>query len=470
MIIQGQPVDSRILNIEKSIANNLQNKDLFQSDNKDTADNVIELKPPIPMKDCLYVFENSSHVAKSCRILAADIIYNDITLTLDQIEEPSEHLVNQVNTINTFIHDNIDELYNLAVDYYYAGWCAMEYTWNNVRFKLKQIPIHSCKIIRVQIHGSPVYLLKQQINSTINYFKIMGETYPDDLLYYADQKLGYASLIGGDNIYQFFSLPKWVQDYKKILTEIAISSSDYKTVSNGNISSGVLNINLEPQLKPPIQYDPATGEVIPQDKIKSREDIITEELQSANGGTAVIFTESNRPVTMDYVTLANSNYQYLSDLSLKCQQAVLNDYNIPLVRLMINTEKESMNSDKTKSIWEIYTLNLQNEQKPFKQFIRELIEELYSIPVNVEISTPIFSDRREIEVGLISQAWNDGALTLKQLIIGLSEYLKVIDLNEYDFTVNTEVWDYRKIDNPQNISEDDLALIDEVEAQLNEIQ
>ena len=470
MIIQGQPVDSRILNIEKSIANNLQNKNLFQSDNKDTADNVIELKPPIPMKDCLFVFENSSHVAKSCRILAADIIYNDITLTLDQIEEPSEHLVNQVNKINTFIHDNIDELYNLAVDYYYAGWCAIEYTWNNVRFKLKQIPIHSCKIIRVQIHDSTVYLLKQQINSTINYFKIMGETYPDDLLYYADQKLGYASLIGGDNIYQFFSLPKWVQDYKKILTEIAISSSDYKTVSNGNISSGVLNINLEPQLKPPIQYDPATGEVIPQDKIKSREDIISEELQSANGGTAVIFTESNRPVTMDYVPLANSNHQYLSDLSLKCQQAVLNDYNIPLVRLMINTEKESMNSDKTKSIWEIYTLNLQNEQKPFKQFIRELIEELYSIPVNVEISTPIFSDRREIEVGLISQAWNDGVLTLKQLIIGLSEYLKVIDLNEYDFTVNTEVWDYRKIDNPQNISEDDLALIDEVEAQLNEIQ
>ena len=470
MIIQGQPVDSAILNVQKSIANNLQNKDLFQSDNKDTADNVIELKPPIPMKDCLFVFENSSHVAKSCRILAADIIYNEITLTLDQIEEPSEHLVNQVNKINTFIYDNIDELYNLAVDYYYAGWCAMEYTWNNVRFKLKQIPIHSCKIIRVKIHDSTVYLLKQQINSTINYFKIMGETYPDDLLYYADQKLGYASLIGGDNIYQFFSLPKWVQDYKKILTEIAISSSDYKTVSNGNISSGVLNINLEPQLKPPIQYDPATGEVIPQDKIKSREDIISEELQSANGGTAVIFTESNRPVTMDYVTLANSNHQYLSDLSLKCQQAVLNDYNIPLVRLMINTDKESMNSDKTKSIWEIYTLNLQNEQKPFKQFIRELIEELYSIPVNVEISTPIFSDRREIEVGLISQAWNDGALTLKQLIIGLSEYLKVIDLNEYDFTVNTEVWDYRKIDNPQNISEDDLALIDEVEAQLNEIQ
>ena len=126
MIIQGQPVDSRILNIEKSIANNLQNKNLFQSDNKDTADNVIELKPPIPMKDCLFVFENSSHVAKSCRILAADIIYNDITLTLDQIEEPSEHLVNQVNTINTFIHDNIDELYNFDAEVCYLKQMGRE--------------------------------------------------------------------------------------------------------------------------------------------------------------------------------------------------------------------------------------------------------------------------------------------------------------------------------------------------------
>ena len=41
----------------------------------------------------------------------------------------------------------------------------------------------------------------------------------------------------------------------EILTEIAISAADYKTVSNGNISSGVLNINLEPQQVNPIQFD-----------------------------------------------------------------------------------------------------------------------------------------------------------------------------------------------------------------------
>ncbi len=466
MIITGQAIDNELIRIHKSIANNLKSKDIIQSVNKDTADNTIELKPPIPMQNCLYVFTKSSHVSKSCRILAADIIYNEITLTLDGIEEPTEHQVNQVTKINDYLNDNVDELYNLAVDYYYAGWCAMEYTWNNVSFTLQQIPIHSCKIIKVEVQGNSCYLLKQQINSTTKYFKIMGEDYPEGFMYYSNSKLGYASLIGGDNIYQFFSLPKWIQDYEKILTEIAIASSDYKTIANGNISSGVLNINLEPQNALPIKYD-TDGNPLPQ---KSREEIIADELTSANGGTAVIFTESNRPMTMDYVTLTNNNQSYLSDLSLKCQQAVLNNYNIPLVRLMINTEKESMNSDKTKSIWEIYTLNLRNEQKIFKLFIKELIKDLYDIDVNVEIATPIFSDRREIEVKLLSQAWNDGALTLQQYITSLSEFLPVIDLKEYDFTVNPEIWSYRKLPELQStINPEDEKLIEAVEAELNAI-
>ena len=463
MIIQGIPVDKELLAVQKSIANNLQNKNIFQSESKDTANNTIELKPPIPMNDCLYVFENSSHVANCSRILAADTIYNDITLTLDTLDEPSEAEVNQVSKIQEYLRDNIDELNYLAIDYNYAGWAAIEYAWNNTRFTLKQIPIFSCKVVKATIQGEDVYLLKQQINSTNKYFKIMGEDYPDNFMTYNGEKLSHASVLGGDNIYRFFSLPKWLQNYKKILTEIAIAASDYKTVSNGNISSGVLNINLEPQIAQPLEYD-AEGNPV---KKKSRQEVISDELQSATSGTAVIFTESNRPVTLDYVSLANSNHSYLTDLGEKCREAVLNDYNIPLVRLMINTDKESMNSDKTKSIWEIYTLNLQNEQKKFKQFIKELVKELYSKNVIVDMTTPIFSDRREIEVKLISQAWNDGALTLKQFVTGLSEYLNVIDINDYDFTINPDLWSFRKIPElTQVLSDDDIAMIEAVEAQL----
>ena len=467
MIIKGATVDKEVASIEKSISNNLKNKKLFQSEKQDTATQGVELKPPIPMRDCLYVFENSSHVAKCCRILASDIIYNEITLTPTN-EEPSEKLTNNITAIKEMLDENIDELYNIAVDYYYAGWCAMEYVWDNTRFSLKQLPIHTCSIIRTNIPGQEgeVYLLKQKINSTTRYFKIMGEQYPDNFVNYQNQPLSNVSLIGGDNIYAFFSLPRWVQNYKKILTEIAIASSDYRTVANGNISSGILNINLEPQQAVPLKYD-EQGNPVPQE---SRQEAITKEITGASGGTAVIFTESNRPVQLDYVGLTNNNQSYLSELGLQCQQAVLNDYNIPLVRLMINTDKESMNSDKTKSIWEIYTLNLQNEQRIFKIFIAELIYDLYSLPVTVDIDTPIFSDRREIEVKILSDAWNDGALTLGQYVTGLSDYLNVIDLNDYDFQTNPEIWSYRKIPElSTDINPEELALLDEIEEQLNAI-
>ena len=462
MIIKGETVDSELLAIHKSIADNLKNKNLFESVNEDTASQGVELIPPIPMRVCLYVFKESSHVAKCSRILADDLIYNTITLTPAD-DEADDHLVNQVMKINDYLNKNIDELHNLMIDYNYAGWAALEYAWSNTDFKLQQIPIHSCSIIRVNTINGSCYLLKQRINSTTKYFKIMGERYPDNFYRYDNKELSHACLFGGDNIYQFFSLPKWVQNYDDILTEIAIKKGDYKTVSSGNISSGVLNINLEPQNGKPLKYD-QDGNLIVE---PSREEVITDELKSANGGTAVIFTTSNRPTSMDYVSLTNNNQTYLSQLKVDCQSSVLNDYEIPLARLMINTEKESMNSDKTKSIWEIYTLSLENKQIPIKKFIKELLYELYSLDIDVEITTPIFSDRREVEIKLHSQAWNDGALTLKQYIVALSKFLDSIDLNDYDFTVNPEVWEYRKIPElSETMSEEDSELIRNIEAQL----
>ena len=467
MLIKGVVVDKELVAIKKSITNNLKNKNVFQSINMDAADNTTALKPPIAMSNCLYVFQHSSHVAKASRILASDIIYNDITLTPSNIDEADEHLINQVQKINKYLNDNIDELYNLAVDYNYAGWGAVEYVWNNTRFSLKQIPIHSCNVVKTKVDGVEVFLLEQKINSKTKYFRIMGETYPDNFIYFNNNKLSDACLIGGDNIYAFFSIPRWAQNYDKILTEIAISKADYNTVANGNISSGILNINLEPQLPKPPRMD-EHGKPITE---KSREEIITEELQSANGGTAVIFTESNKDVKLDYVSLTNNNYNYLSDVSDGCRQAVLNDYNIPLARLMENTEKESMNSDKTKSIWEIYCLNLKNEQKPFKLLIRELVDELYRISVDVNISVPVFSDRRETEVKLIIDVWNNGGFTLQQYITALSNHIDTIDLNDYDFTVNSERWSYRKIPELDEVlSLEDEEIIASVETQLKGIE
>ena len=454
-------VDSNIINIQKSIAENLKNADYFVAESTDTATMGIELKPPVPMSDCKFVYDNSSYVAKCCRVLAKDIILNKITLT-----SATEENDNVVQKIQDNLVENVVELYNMLIDYYYAGIGAVEYAYGKHRFSLKQIPINTTKIIRINIQGNEYYLLKQQIQTTVNYFKIMGEDYPLEFTMYDGKELGDCAILGGDNFYQFFSTPLWVQERDKIFTEIAISSRNYQTISNGNIATGILNVNLEPQLVKPVQYDD-NGNLIQE---KTREETIAEELTNTDSGIAVVFTESNRPITFDFTNIENNNYSYLESLQEKAEQSVLNCYNIPLARLMINTEKESMNSNKTQSIWEIYTLDLRTEQSKIKEYIKELIKELYSIDVEVDIEVPIFSDRREIEINNILAEWNAGVLTLRQTIEALAEYTDVIDLNQYDWTIHEDLWDYRQIQGYYELlNEVDLLKLEEIEDDLNQI-
>lgn len=454
-------INHELVRVEKSVANNLRSADYFIAESQDTATTGVELKPPVPMADCKYVFDNSSYVAKCCRILAKDIILNEITLTSTSEENDSAVVKIQENLV-----ENIVELYNMLIDYYYAGIGAVEYAHGKHRFSLRQIPINTCTIIRAKIGADEVYLLKQKINTTVNYFKIMGEDYPPLFSHFEGKEVGECAIIGGDNFYQFFATPLWVQERDKIFTEIAISSKNYNTISNGNIATGILNVNLEPQLVKPTVFDEEGKPV----QTKSREDTIAEELMNTDSGIAVVFTESNRQINFDFINIENSNYEYLENLQEKAEQSVLNCYNIPLARLMINTEKESMNSNKTQSIWEIYTLDLRTEQSKIKEFIRELIDDLYSIDVIVDIEVPIFSDRREIEINNILAEWNAGVLNLRQTIEALAEYTSIIDLNDYDWTIHEDLWDYRQIQGYYELlNEVDLLKLEEIEDDLNKI-
>ena len=455
-------VDNNIINIKKSIADNLKNTELFQSESEDTATNNVTLKPPVPFSDCKYVFDNSSYVAKCCRIKAQDIILNTLTL----VNESDAKYDTVVQKIQSNLVENITELYFMLIDYYYAGLGVIEYAYGTHKFTLKQIPVNTTSIIRVTYQNQDYYLLQQKIQTHTNYFKIMGEEYPPTFSQYNGQPLGECALMGGDNFYNFFATPLWVQEKDKIFTEIAISNKNYNTISNGNIATGILNINLEPQPFKPVVYDELGNET----QTKSREEIIAEELTGTENGIAVVFTESNRPISFDFTNIENNNYEYLEVLQEKAEQSVLNCYNIPLARLMINTEKESMNSNKTQSIWEIYTLDLKTEQSKIKEYIKELIFELYSIEVSVEIEVPLFSDRKEIEINNLINEWNAGLLTLKQTIEGLSEYTSVIDLKQYDFTINPALWEYRKLENYWELSADELIELEKVEGEIDALK
>ena len=70
-------------------------------------------------------------------------------------------------------------------------------------------------------------------------------------------------------------------------------------------------------------------------------------------------------------------------------------------------------------------------------------------------------------VGEVFRQLQLAIICLKQLIIALSEFIEVININDYDFTANPEIWDYRKLEGlSETMSEEDIKLIEEVESQL----
>lgn len=399
-------INKEILTIHKSIKENLENLDkkLLQSTTKDLEE-VSRLTPPVRFQDAYYIFKNNAYLKNCCEILSKDILFGDIKVKTQDDEE--------INSIKKILEDNREELFNLMVDYNYAGCAILEYGWTNTEFYIQQIPINTASIIKTK-YG---FLVEQKINANFKYFKILGEKYPADFVTFNHQKLGYCSVMGGDNTYTFFSLPKWIGVKDQLLTSIAINQNNREIHTNHNIANALLNIGLEPQL--PGQEDDGVDDRIVE---------LKNELTTSNG-VAIFFTETSRPVDFNYIPLSNQNDEYLSVLLKECNEAVLNIYNIPLVRLMINTEKESMNSNKTNSIWEIYGLNLANEQKPFLVFIQELLLDLYGEIYEIEISLPNFSDKRETEVKILHEAYNNGGMTLREYLTGLAKHIPEIDIN-----------------------------------------
>lgn len=203
MKIIGTNVDDNLTRIVKSVKTSLENADKFISKNDDTAGTNIELKPPVPLRECKYVFDNSSFVAKSCRVLSKDLLLNEIIISSEGYD---------CTSINENLSNYSTELYYTAIDYYYSGIGAFEYVLTDNGFKIKQIPIHTTSIIVAKVNNNEYYFLKQKIQSTTNFFKILGEHYPNNLQQLNGEYLGTCCIIGGDNFYQFYSEPLWLQE------------------------------------------------------------------------------------------------------------------------------------------------------------------------------------------------------------------------------------------------------------------
>lgn len=452
LFIKNKTVDKTLLRISKSIDDSLQDvySQIEQKTLKeDTGTKSKEVPLPVTLEDCLYVFDNSHIVAKVARILAQDLLLGDITLTPENEEDKEK-----VEEIQKNLIDFQEELYFAGIDYFYAPYGVFEVAYDetiSTKFKLSQMPVITTKLIEATFQKNTYFLIEQKTDNSTNYFTIIGEEYPKDFTY-GKEELGKCVIFGGDNFYKFLKKPEWLQAKKILFADIGIDDKYEKKIENGNIADAILHVNLEPkmggnQLVPKVN---SKGEALLDgdgnpimELALDEEDIIDEELEDKDGGIAVIYSRTETPRNFQLVDIESKDNESLNNIEEKAEYKVLSSYNVPKIRLGIMDEKQSMNSTRDQSVWEIYTKDLGTFQKPLKKKIENFIYAIKGVKVKLNITTPVFSDTIEIETDRIHKAWNNAGLTLQQYLTALSEYLPVIKLEEYDFTVNTGLWNSR---------------------------
>lgn len=429
------------------------------SDKKDTNTMSKYLTPPIKPLLASYYFDKNLMLAKSCNILAEDLILgNVINISIKDEQDENEGNIQDLPDITNII-DSVQksqvEISYMEADFELNG-CAcskiIKFEKQN-EFRLMQLPMESLQIIKVndeKLQNTPIYLVEQSTGiGSKEYYKIIGETYPEEFDIYDNKELGLCWWIGGDNFYKFFQKPKWLQSIEPMNSQIALESLDTEKINSGNNVNGILFFNKEsgiaiPALQPPTDNEESTDEEdnayyqqLKQIAEMSGAQTIANELKAAGTGTAVLYEETPKPMKMDYVAISDNNYDYLENKAKAADQKIISSFGIPRERYMINDVKESMNSQKTAAFWEIYTKSLNAKQLIYENGLLEVIEECYpdfEYELDIDIEVPIFSELVNAKIAIFTDLFMKGLITLKQTIILLTKYISDLNIEDHDFT------------------------------------
>lgn len=425
-----------------------------EGEKKDTSTKQKYLTPPIKPATATYYFDNNLMLARSCDILAEDIILgNKINIKIKENEEKdTKQNTEDISNIINSVESSQVEIAYMCADYVLngAGCCKITRFEENNEFRLTQIPQENLQIMKIsdeKLQATPIYLVEQDSGSgDKKLYKILGETYPDPFDSYDNKELGAVWWIGGDNFYNFYRKPKWLQASESMNSQIALKSLDTEKINKGFNMNNIVFFNKSPEYMSQTEYD----ELNTAEENKTNDyyeqlgliaanvnaQKIATELKSAGMGTAVLYEESDDPITMQQATLSDTNYNYLLEKTKMADQEVISCFGIPRERYMINDIKESMNSQKTAAFWEIYTKSLNGQQLIYENGLLSVIDEVYELDyeLTVDIEVPMFSQIINGKIDVYSDLFIKGLLTLSQTVKLLSQYISDLNLDDLDLT------------------------------------
>lgn len=409
-------IEYPVMNTSLEVVKQQIKSELSPQTEKDDGHYKLRIDPFIPVLTAESLILQSNRLDKSIRILAQDVILNEFSFL-------SEQETDIENTVREFWQKNLHELFKAVQEYFAYGFGACEIVINKKTgypVKAYQIPAKTLFIHEERTmdeYGNDIssyYAIQQLAGKEDVKMRLTRYNYTEE-----DDELPLCLWLGGGKTSEFYEIPYWIPAFNSISAKVSLDELNAKKINEGNLLSGILTV-----IRPPIntQFEETTEESLENQMSEAGTGILTLELQSYN---------TDIPFDVKYIPISESNYQYLSDLAEKCDEDILACFSIPKVRLMIDDTTESMNSQKSNTIYEIYTKSLENEQMIFEIEINRFNKKYFQYDGIVDIGTPIFSDKKEVEVTAILNLFNNGILTLGDTIQAVSRLYPQLNL-EYD--------------------------------------
>ena len=410
----------------------------------DDVNNGTQIKPYIPVSVCDNLIYQTVLLQTCIDTLAEDMILNDISLTAN-----SESETDKAEMVKDFWLNNQDELLKQITDYLSYGFGGAEVifnTNNNLPVELVQIQADTLYISKEQVidyetnEKRYVYYAVQQVNGVPKTkMRLLDrlDEYPE-----SDSNLHICFWLGGGRKSSFYDYPTWISAFNHISASVSLDMLDADKLANGNLISGILTVLRPPA---PININPnnTEGNVVTETPI---EDTLEEKMKSKGSGVFTLeLTTLNPDIPLDvkYVQISESNYSYLTEMSEKADKKILACMKIPKARLLIDDTTESMNSNKTNTLYKIYSNELNKRQRPIENLMQKFNSILFELDAKIDITTPVFIDDKDVEAQINTALFDKGLITLGQAIQKIltvfPEYEDYLDIPiDFDNTIYNE--------------------------------
>lgn len=403
----------------------LNSKDTIKNDDVNRGTHI---KPYIPVSICDNLIYQTVLLSTCIDTLAEDTILNDISFN-NKIEADKD----KIEYIKEFWLNNQDELLKQITDYYSYGFGASEIIFkNNQPYTLNQIQADTLYIKKETTNNNKVlYYAVQQIAGVdkvkMRLLDRLNE-YPE-----TDNNLHICFWLGGGRKSNFYDYPVWLPAFNHVSASVSLDMLDADKLANGNLVSGILTV-----IRPPMMLNDESVQDTLEEKMEEKgSGLFTLELNTLN---------PDIPLKVDYIQISESNYDYLLKLSEKADKKILAVMKIPKARLLIDDTTESMNSNKTNTLYKIYTVELNKRQRPIENLIRKFNSLLFDLndSVKVDIVTPVFVDDKETEANLNTTLFDKGLITFGQAIQKVLElFPEYREYLEIDLDFNNPIYNER---------------------------